>query len=265
MLSAFPDSAMVYAPAYPALGRTVSQGHLFVHGAPVHRTSFANDMFHPVTESSIPLTIARQTAAPVVVVEHDFRKAPEPGVIHVCDGNSEHDLAQAAGWAMIFNVRLLAGPAGFLQSILIKIGWSPRPLIQWPPIRSGLIVSGSRHEASIDQIEYAKRYGFERDSWCILTLDSQTQAVGQERAMLCGLAVREYVDQNEPDALIVFGGDTAYGILKAFGLPRMKSLGEILPGVPISSFPYNGRELLLISKAGGFGQPDILMRIYELV
>jgi D-threonate/D-erythronate kinase len=199
------------------------------------------------------------------MVERDFRKAPEPGAIHVCDGNTEKDLAWAADWAMTFNVRLLAGPAGFLESILAALGSSPRPLIQWPRIRSCLVVSGSRHEASIDQIEYAKRCGFEGDSWCILMPDSGTQVVGRERATLCGIAVREYIEQKNADALIVFGGDTAYGVLKAFGLPNLRPLGEILPGIPISSFCYNGRELILISKAGGFGQPDILMRIYDLL
>jgi 4-hydroxythreonine-4-phosphate dehydrogenase len=63
------------------------------------------------------------------------------------------------------------------------------------------------------------------------------------------------------DALVVFGGDTARAVLEELGAPRLEPLGEVLPGVPVSALPFAGRELPLVTKAGGFGEPDVVDRI----
>jgi uncharacterized protein YgbK (DUF1537 family) len=34
-----------------------------------------------------------------------------------------------------------------------------------------------------------------------------------------------------------------------------------LPGIPVSSILYEGRSLTLITKAGGFGGPDLLPQL----
>jgi uncharacterized protein YgbK (DUF1537 family) len=65
----------------------------------------------------------------------------------------------------------------------------------------------------------------------------------------------------QPGALIVFGGDTAFGILDALGRPAIHPVLEILPGVPLS----RTGGLFLVTKAGGFGPPDVLVRIREIM
>ncbi|NWG14851.1 MAG: four-carbon acid sugar kinase family protein, partial [Acidobacteria bacterium] len=57
LLSAFPGEPLVYAPAYPRLGRTVKDGILFVDGVPVSRTRFASDPLEPVRESNIRILL----------------------------------------------------------------------------------------------------------------------------------------------------------------------------------------------------------------
>src|SRR5215471_7600629 len=49
----YPDWRIGYAPAYPALGRTVKSGVLYVDGIPVSETEFASDGLNPVATSSI--------------------------------------------------------------------------------------------------------------------------------------------------------------------------------------------------------------------
>jgi uncharacterized protein YgbK (DUF1537 family) len=59
------------------------------------------------------------------------------------------------------------------------------------------------------------------------------------------------------DAVVVFGGDTAFGIHHAFGAPAFDSYCEVYPGVPLSRCG----DLFWITKAGGFGARDLLCEI----
>lgn len=61
--------------------------------------------------------------------------------------------------------------------------------------------------------------------------------------------------------LAVFGGDTLIGVLKALQVNGIVPLGELSPGIVVSRISGASRELTLISKAGGFGEKDAIMRI----
>jgi uncharacterized protein YgbK (DUF1537 family) len=63
------------------------------------------------------------------------------------------------------------------------------------------------------------------------------------------------------DALVVFGGDTAFGIHKALGGQPFEVWGEVLPGVPLS----RSGDLFWITKAGGFGAADVLCGIRRIL
>jgi uncharacterized protein YgbK (DUF1537 family) len=65
------------------------------------------------------------------------------------------------------------------------------------------------------------------------------------------------------DGLIVFGGSTAYAVLRAIGVKVVQPLGELLAGVAFSVARYRGRDLALITKAGGFGEAGSLVSILE--
>ena len=49
----------------------------------------------------------------------------------------------------------------------------------------------------------------------------------------------------------------------AIGNPALCPLGEIVPGVPLSR--VTGRDLILITKAGGFGPLDVLPAIRSVL
>ena len=80
LVEVWAGTPLLYVPAYPAMGRTVRGGVLYVEGVPVDRTSFARDLLDPVRESSIPAMLA-DAGAPVAVVRPcDLERCPDAGI-----------------------------------------------------------------------------------------------------------------------------------------------------------------------------------------
>ncbi|SDI61354.1 4-hydroxythreonine-4-phosphate dehydrogenase [Pseudomonas flavescens] len=63
-------------------------------------------------------------------------------------------------------------------------------------------------------------------------------------------------------ALIATGGETARALLSAAAIDSLQLHGELAPGVVLSSARRQGRELAIVTKAGGFGQPDTLYQAW---
>jgi uncharacterized protein YgbK (DUF1537 family) len=221
------------------MGRTVRNSELLVHGKPVHQTEFARDLLNPVLDCGI---IAMLQEVPATVL----------------DGESDEDIHVAAGSILdAAPPRLCAGPAALAGSLASRLG--PLPEAQPPRLRATrcLIVNGSLHPVSGEQIANGvQRNIFDRD-WVLL--DEPVGGTGDNRALRVGECVRRLLTATHFDALIVFGGDTTYGIHCALGRQRFEAIGEITPGVPVSK----SGDLLWITKAGGFGAPDILAGIRE--
>lgn len=76
-----------------------------------------------------------------------------------------------------------------------------------------------------------------------------------------GKLVRKVLDKVPIDTLIVFGGDTAMGIMNALGCRVLIPKEEIMPGVAVSEIPGSKNSMKLVSKAGGFGNRDTLIEI----
>lgn len=66
------DAIAVVCPAFPATGRTVRDGILYVDGRPVTETSAATDPVTPVTESHIPTLLG---GAQLAVIEGETPRA----------------------------------------------------------------------------------------------------------------------------------------------------------------------------------------------
>jgi uncharacterized protein YgbK (DUF1537 family) len=66
-----------------------------------------------------------------------------------------------------------------------------------------------------------------------------------------------------PSTLVLFGGDTAFSVVDALGIRSARPVREISQGVVVSRAEQAGKEIGLVTKAGGFGPPDILLRIRE--
>jgi len=203
--------------------------------------------------------------------------------IYVLDGETDDDVRAAAKtFAESHSLHLAAGPAAFVQ-YFAQFAHLPRSnAVSWPAIQTCLVINGSLHKRSHQQIEEAHRHGWitcdpdtisahiRKTKWIILAPPAAITKPGLRFARQLGEMVQGILQQVELDALIVFGGDTAYGILSALGHPLLEPLGEVVPGVPLTkikageltrAIAFRQRDLYIVSKAGGFGSPDILSLI----
>ena len=62
-------------------------------------------------------------------------------------------------------------------------------------------------------------------------------------------------------AIVVTGGDTAIALLEASGSSVIEVCGNLMPGIPYSALQWNGRPVYLVTKAGGFGEKDTMVKI----
>jgi len=284
LMAAFPDVPLVYAPAYPRMGRTVHNGVLHVDGVPVSETAFGADGLNPVKYSAIPRLLQEEMPGLQVIVTSpgEVGRATAPAA-YVVDGETEDDLRAAAnGFVGTDPPRLAAGPAGFAGHLADHLPLERSQPAPWPSIESCLIVSGSLHELSRRQIDHALSSGWRLTSperavddlaysrWVLARTSDFSALAGELLADRVGRIVVDIVRQAGPDALFVFGGDTGGGVLRALGSPILRPLGEVLPGVPLAvvdagalgaRIDRKGRVLILITKAGGFGPLDILAQV----
>jgi uncharacterized protein YgbK (DUF1537 family) len=246
-----PESSIAYVPAYPALGRTVKDGRLHVYGVPVHLTAFAADPLNPIAGSSI---------------RHLVREVPR---CTVYDGETCADVARATASALADPCcRIIAGPASVAAELAAQYA-QPRTAAPpgWPRIRKCLIVNGSLHEVSARQVAFAEADGCASPSgnasWRIFRLPVPPGMRPLEIAAATGNLVRQFLSETDFDAVMVFGGDTAFGILKALGSPPLEPVGEVITGVPVSR--VLDRNLYLITKAGGFGDEPLIRGAKQLL
>lgn len=277
---------LFYVPAYPRMGRIVRNGDLYVNGVPVSQTSFAADPLDPVRESNIQRLISPHCSPPVVSIRVAALRAEMKPAIYICDGESEDEISEAArfitsrteGW-------LAAGPAALAEHIAERIApCKVQPC--YPEIRNCLVVSGSLNPVSQAQIRYASQQGWRtadnskapravsQAGWVLLETGIGGAQPSAEMTRQFIDAVRRILCQTNVDALVVFGGDTASRVLEALGCTDLEAICELVPGVPLSRistswlpalYPNGSRNLYFITKAGGFGPPDVLCRIRNLL
>ena len=231
---AFPDRSIVFVPAYPALGRTVRNGELLVDGIPVHETPIGRDKLNPLQSSSIQACLGSVEAT-------------------VIDGETDADIRAAARQILKDGRPLIvAGPAAIAGALASELSHAKRD-VELPQKMRCLVINGSLHPASAEQMAHCPFDEF----WHRFEYQGSDQ--GLDRAGMLGAQVRAVLTASRFEAIIVFGGDTAYGIHEALGAVDFEACGEILPGLPVSK----SQGLYWITKAGGFGKADLLQRLKE--
>lgn len=255
LLDRFPERALVYIPAYPALGRTVRDGILRVGGTPVSETEFARDSLNPVRTSHVPGLLRESCRHPVwhasTPEELQPLLAPAAARVIVCDAWTEDGVAALVAACGHPAPRLiLAGPAGGIRYWARGRAAVSLPPPTLPPAGPWLVVCGSRHPASRVQAEAARGLGLT----VLLSAGETAPSALAEAGRLAALAA-----QSPSRAMMVFGGDTALALFRALGIRTLEPLGEILPGVAVS----RSGDRLFVTKAGGFGPPDLVARVQE--
>jgi uncharacterized protein YgbK (DUF1537 family) len=80
-----------------------------------------------------------------------------------------------------------------------------------------------------------------------------------------GLIVKYILENISIAGLIVFGGDTLMGIMQALKGKSIEPLLEIEPGVALSFTIINEQKLYVITKPGGYGDEDVIIKIFNYI
>lgn len=78
-----------------------------------------------------------------------------------------------------------------------------------------------------------------------------------------GCLTRKLVTDNPIGNLVVFGGDTLFGILGDGSCECIHPSREVFPGVTQSVIQLAGKRICLFTKAGGFGNKNTLLNLLE--
>jgi uncharacterized protein YgbK (DUF1537 family) len=271
---AFPSA--IIAPAFPAQERITRNGRQ-------HWRAASSEPWQPV---ACDLLTALRERLPI---RHAASAAMLAGSgWFLCDAESEDDLRAVveAGKSMAQPV-LWCGSAGLARTL----AGPPRSDTAFPPRAPILILIGSQHSVSRAQHEAieAHRPGMvtglastergtletaiakvaEAIAWntsSVLAMDLPAGAADAARQVLDATFELITTRMSRPGCLFVTGGETLFGLLRALDATSLLATGELMPGVPLSRIA-GGRwhDLQVISKSGGFGAPDLLIRLAESV
>lgn len=275
----FPNHAIVYAPAYPALGRTVQNSRLLLNDVSVELTPFGNDIREPVRTGFLPDLFMQSKLN--VLCAHDATQLSEylardaARALIICDGVKDDDLRAVA--VSVANAKqhiIAAGPASFASfwaSQIVPHCDLKSPMLQ---ARRGLIVSASCHPASEQQIRLTEAQGMSicnratgavdairANGWAILKPPAHLSDPHQICAVLSDV-VSKVATECPFEVLVLFGGDVAHSVLEKLGIDYLKSKGDIFPGIPLSFPPIPGFPAV-VTKAGGFGPPTVICDILK--
>lgn len=155
----------VVVPTFPANGRTVREGRLYVGDVLLEDSSMRHHPLTPMTKSRLRDILAPQTAATLTEIDLSTVRAgidtlrssidSAPAGYLIVDAVTDDDLAAIA--AATAHLRVLSGGAALAAGIDVPAGTSPGP---FPTVEAGrLVVCGSASSATRAQIAHALAHG----------------------------------------------------------------------------------------------------------
>ena len=285
----------VVAPAFPATGRTTVSGVQLVRGVPVHETEAKDDPSTPVREGHIPTLLAGAFSPVRVLGTEDLadpakvRRTLQSASCIVADAAREEDLSALVRAVGDPSEVLWVGSAGLALALGDAYpgphaGADPSPPL---PVRGVLVVVGSLSGVSREQLRFLAE-----ECWCAIVSVAGRSGANQEaledaRTALLGGACAAVQSANDREAtgagafvkalaevvaglseeelfgaLVITGGETAVGVARRLGAVGIRLEGEVEPGVPVGTL-IGPRPYRVVTKAGGFGEPDTLVRAVE--
>ena len=284
----------VFNPAFPANGRTVYRGHLFVGDRLLSESGMQHHPLTPMTDACLPRVLQRQTPhavalIPLPVVEagseavrRAFDELRRGGVRHaVLDTLDERHLA-ILGEACA-ELPLVTGGSGMAMGLpaqYVRAGWlSGGARVALPDIcGAAAVIAGSCSTATRAQIAHMQRthpcFAIDPVASPLLFqasadpagVDALQARLGREAAgtrvesLLADLAGR--LVEHGVRRLVVAGGETAGAIVGALGIRALAIGEEIDPGVPWTA-SLGERPLALALKSGNFGAEDFFTRAFD--
>lgn len=230
---------VVVLPGWPEMGRACIGGVVHVHGAPI---------------GSMGEHLAHGTLVPHAAALREWLHGTEP--VAFCDVPDHASMYALAAVLADVDDLLVAGPAGPLGAAFAARAAGARlPRAGVPDLRSPvLVVCGSANPVSREQVARlaAALPGIEIISSCDADGPLLAEVAGEVAA-----EARRRAAQLQPDTVVIIGGDTAAAFL---GDSPRRVGGSVAPGMPWSRDEDDGGPVV-ITKAGGFGDADTLVRL----
>ncbi len=204
-------------------------------------------------------------AEPIDIAERLGRhagKAMVPNIAHQADIDE----------VLSHNFDLLIGARGLAEAMAKAMAPDGAAEIALPPGRIFCVI-GSTDPITLAQVERLKGTGAdigylaapnghcpEAETSAAITIiqavPGSSPADGKSVAIALGTSLSRF--SPPPGSLLILsGGATAQVILEQLGIGILEVLGEALPGLPIAK----AGGLTVITKSGGFGDPDTLVRL----
>ncbi len=240
---------VLFAPAFPAQGRTVRDATLFLRGK-----RFSGDLRGLLAGAGLPAALVDSAMVRGRDLAGALRSALATGARALaCDAATDADLDALARAGLALRPRpLFVGSAGLARALARNLPAkraAPRRISSPRPV---IAVVGSASAVSVRQAERLAR-----DRSGFLVQMAWTREPGR-RDIPAVRRLGRIVARQAPGAhYVLTGGETARAVLAARGIRELRLLGEVEPGVP---FGMARDGTLVCTKAGGFGMPDTLVR-----
>jgi len=272
------DPLVVISPAFPATGRTMVGGRLFVHGVPLENTEFG-------AERTDGWDLTKQLKRAGLNVAHLDLKCLRDGALPnssvlLCDAETSTDLrhlvpiVRRSGRTVLWVgsgglARVLAGNASGDADVIPKV------------IGQILFLIGSQNEISHIQARRLSNFAnitqlslqsllteraFVPDIAGDHVVMMERMVHRDSRALVQAFAKVGVKAAKKADAIFLTGGETARAVLEGLGVHALRLLGEIEPGLIVST--AEGGEIAgrtIITKAGAFGTPQALRRVQSVL
>jgi uncharacterized protein YgbK (DUF1537 family) len=241
MMAAFGKVRAIVAPAVPGQGRMVTAGHVRGHGV----------------DQPIPV------AAAFAGIAHSIPDTPDNAALTAI----ARDIPKEA---------LLVGASGLGVGLAQRL--ARRAAVAAPRLPGPLLVAvGSHDPITLQQVEIALAGGafthiISRDGALGSVLGGPTlvQAVvsrdGSFGAAMArfGKSIADLLRDRGFGTVLLTGGETAQSVLGELGVTCLEVLGEVLPGIPVTRSALGERDLTILTKSGGFGTPEDILRLAEI-
>jgi uncharacterized protein YgbK (DUF1537 family) len=234
--------AILFAPAFPAAGRTVRDGILEIEDAAGKHSQVRLDHLFPLTVRGRIFHVAHA---------RELAPALDAGkTLLICDSVTQADLDALARAAMDLPGLLYAGSAGLAQALAGLVPARPMTALV-PVVVRTLLIAGTSHPVTKLQLE--ELGAADHEGVRVLRLRMAFGATARIRS-----AFRRYA----PQALILTGGETAQLAVRALAAHSFILQGEFAPGIPWGSVQGgDAHGCTVVTKSGGFGSPTALIEI----
>jgi len=248
-LTGFGRARAVVAPAVPSEGRTVVTGHIVGRG---------------IAE---PIDIRARLGALAAACE-------------VPDTPDQAAVDRVAGRLLADRGLLGVGARGLALGLARAIGPGADTPAQFTPRGRILFAIGSRDPITLAAVDRLMEEC--PDAVSVLAPDGRVPRPGRSAASVTVLRTTEgsgaasesevaarfaegvvaYLDAFEFATVVLCGGDTASAVLRGLAVRVVRPRGEIF-SMPWFEVTASGRALMVVTKSGGFGAPDVFARLAE--